>query len=382
MVGYLTRLKRFAVHLLAKFNPVNIFYRVVKPKFNQQLYIHVGMPKTGSSAIQAFLALNKDYLAKNGFAYPNHPGFSQAFQTSSGNVADMLKWIRNENTPVFDIFLKKVKSKNIILSSEILFVALNEDPEKFAKFLCNKKYKIIFYIREFTDLIESCLNQQIKNHYLVDCSNIDHIVSSFDYYKCLINATKYIEKNNIVVRRYADKQFYKGNIYADFMQIIGLEVNSDVRYPEKVVNPSLNKEALSFRIMLNKSFFGQKNINQKYNINGILAEYSVENKEPDNYKLLSLEQRKKMLSNYSSKEKELVTLFFNKTDVPLFDQKIEETKQYGELPAEKLFSILAFIKQRDLKLFNEIIEFTKHKLKDADDRSRILDTVNALQIQQ
>jgi len=376
MVNYIAKILKRVRLFLSQNSLLNLIYFLKKSNYKQQLYIHVGMPKTGSSAIQAFLALNKRYLLKHDFSYPNHTGFKQAFQTSSGNATDMFKWIKNENTNIFNIFLKKTKTKNIILSSEILFVILKENPEKFANFLHGRSYKIICYIREFGDLIESCINQQIKNHYLVDYLNIDNITTSFDYYGCLLKAKDYINIDNIIVKKYGNKYFYNNNIYADFMNTIGLKLDDEVVYPEKSVNPSLNRDALELRMLLNKSFFGKKNINQKYNLNGILAKYSVDNSAESNaenmYPLLTPELRTSIALKYAEIEKKFTTEYFIDSDTGLFNQKQASYNKYGGLSVEHLSKILSFIKQNDLSLFNEIVEFVNKELKNNDDRIKIL----------
>ncbi|MBL4660776.1 MAG: hypothetical protein JKY19_10500 [Alcanivoracaceae bacterium] len=340
----------------------------------QQLYIHIGMPKTGSSAIQAFLALNESYLLRHGFSYPNHTGFKQAFQTSAGNVADMAKWIENGNHQAINVILSKTSTKNVILSSEILFIVLKNQPEKFAQYLQGRNYKIICYIREFTDLIESCINQQVKNHYRVDYSNVDNVVASFDYYKCLIKLDSHINIENIIVKKYGNEYFYKGNIYTDFMQTLGLELDDSVVYPEKVVNPSLNRDALEFRIILNKSFFAKKDVDLKYRLNGILAQYSVENNSEVS-PLLNQLSRNALNSKYASKEKELAVKYFNDSDCELFHKKPVCDKEYGGFTTGKLSKILAFIEHNDQGLYEEIIDFTKLKLKNNADRLRMLNAV-------
>ncbi|MBL4773155.1 MAG: hypothetical protein JKX98_06020 [Alcanivoracaceae bacterium] len=293
----------------------------------------------------------------------------------------MAKWIENENNFAINALLSKAAdTKNIILSSEILFLALKNYPEKFARFLQGRDYKIICYIREFADLIESCLNQQIKNHYRVDYSNIDNVAASFDYYSCLLKAGNYINDDRFIVKKYASEFFYKGNIYADFMHTLGLELDDSVIYPEKVVNPSLNREALEFRIILNKSFFAKENVDLKYRLNGILAKYSVENHEDSNlkkrYQLLSPMLKDSITLKYAKKESELIAKYFIDSGNSLFNKKQVKYIQYDGLSTEVLSKLLSFIKHHDLKLHKEIIQFTNNELKNNMDRLIILKALN------
>ena len=360
----------------AKYNPMKVVRFFMKLIKKQKIYIHIGMPKTGSSAIQAFLALNECYLRNHGFSYPNHTGFKQAFQTSAGNVADMAKWIENKNDQAINNILNMNSTKNIILSSEILFKSLMNDPKKFKQYLQGRDYKIICYVREFTDLIESCINQQIKNHYCIDYTNVDNIATNFDYYSCLLNAETYINKKNIIVKKYGSEFFYKGNIYADFMNTLGLELDDSVIYPEKTVNPSLNRDALEFRIILNKSFFGKEDIKLKYRLNGVLGKYSVESRldthSKKRYLLLGPKVRECINSKYMKIEAEFVTKFFTDQRISLFKAKPYNYKKYIGLSIDKLSKILFFIKKNDMILYDEIIEFTNENLKNDDDKFKII----------
>jgi hypothetical protein len=218
----------------------------------KKLYIHVGMPKTGSSAIQAFLALNFEFLAKNNMVYPWHPGFGQAFQTSSGNAHQLHDLIINSNYDHFSNLMNDVKYEKVILSSEFLFHTIRLAPEKFAKFFEAYDIHVICYIRRIDDFLESCINQLIKNHGMIDYSNFDSIIDDHDYATTLIKLEKYIPIEKIIIRIYDVSNFTGGTIYSDFSSCLNLDINDDILvYPDKQVNPSLNRNAFEFRRILN-----------------------------------------------------------------------------------------------------------------------------------
>jgi len=52
------------------------------------LYLHIGHGKTGSSALQSFLALNSNLLENYRIEYPEHASFENAIngKISSGNL--------------------------------------------------------------------------------------------------------------------------------------------------------------------------------------------------------------------------------------------------------------------------------------------------------
>jgi hypothetical protein len=351
-------------NLFVKYNPVHSYLRYRKLK-KQVIYIHIGMPKTGSSAIQAFLALNQKFLVDNDFCYPNHEGFQQAFQTSSGNVAEMYNWIKSGNAQALEDILLAASHKNIVLSSEILFVALKAHPEKFADYFNTKNIKIICYIREFSDLIESCVNQHVKNHYLVNYNNIDNIVNSVDYFQGLLGAIKCIPAEKFIIRRYGKNYFSKGTIYHDFLETLGLSMPEEINYPQKNVNPSLNRDALEFKILFNYPQFGVDDIKLKYQFNGVLLKYSVENPQSEKQTLISTHKNQEIKARVLAKESLFKSTFFPKLKEPMFiDQPIQDYSSYQQLSQNKIENILVFINNNDRILFKTLTQFVTEHMSD------------------
>lgn len=50
------------------------------------IYLHIGLPKSGSSAIQFYLNEKACHLKDEGIIYPWEHGYPQLFNTSGGNV--------------------------------------------------------------------------------------------------------------------------------------------------------------------------------------------------------------------------------------------------------------------------------------------------------
>ena len=61
------------------------------------LYLHIGTPKTGTSAIQAFLGIekNRGVLEKNGFSFPLFTDFRKE---------DDAVLVRNAHTLIFGVY--------------------------------------------------------------------------------------------------------------------------------------------------------------------------------------------------------------------------------------------------------------------------------------
>lgn len=134
------------------------------------LFLHVGYPKTGTSAIQWMLANNRARLADLGFHYPLM-GHAQSHQPG-GNGVDLANLLKGHPSPQGEadqqrlLDLLRAGSNHVIVSSELLAQA---KPALLENFLQNvaqagAQVQVIFYLRPYPSLIPSVWNQRVKSH--------------------------------------------------------------------------------------------------------------------------------------------------------------------------------------------------------------------------
>jgi hypothetical protein len=129
----------------------------------KNVFLHVGHSKTGSSAIQSFLALNTSLLLKYGFDYPAQRAMKIAREgkTTSGNLVTSTpsSWL-----PAVRTATESSACSNILFSHERLFQLILEEPEHLSAAL--KKYHtvIILYVRNPLDHLLSAYGQAVKRH--------------------------------------------------------------------------------------------------------------------------------------------------------------------------------------------------------------------------
>jgi hypothetical protein len=213
---------------------------------NIKVYIHIGPPKTATSAIQNWLQNNRDLLLNQGFFYPEHSVDENG--VSSGNVLDVFD--RNEDTKLV-ISDKKVKQllrdckKNkcdtLLLSSEFFFFQVSELLEIFPH------AQLIVYLRFPLDVIESSYNQAVKRHDETKPFSLPKKPNAYHL--------KFIEKMfakhgtaNFTIRFYEKSMFCNGDIISDFNSILGIE--NDLSASD-IINSSYTFEALELKRWLN-----------------------------------------------------------------------------------------------------------------------------------
>ena len=88
----------------------------------KKIYIHIGHGKTGSTALQCFLAQNYNNLIDKNILYNNPQSIefnnALAFKINSGNINPNGNWIENEIIPIIK---SNSKYKIFLFSNENLF---------------------------------------------------------------------------------------------------------------------------------------------------------------------------------------------------------------------------------------------------------------------
>ncbi len=233
------------------------------------LYLHIGTTKTGTTSIQKFCLDNIDVLEKKGYTYPQFPYqykdvtqrrnahflIAEDYKNRQGRFREGMNIIKN----LFQ------KHPNVVLSDEGIW---SDIYRKFmndfwqALQLESKEggfqIKIIVYLRRQDTYLMSGWNQGIKSGITKDCGCAweDYIGSRLKFSKLnygtnLTKLASKIGKENLVVRRFEPKRFYRGSIYADFLQTIGLELTDEYRIEQFESNEKLGGNTHEIQRIIN-----------------------------------------------------------------------------------------------------------------------------------
>jgi len=230
--------------------------------------IHIGVPKTGSTSIQKFLYTNKDIFSEIGFEDgttfandDNNPDYwaHHLLAHKWGGWMDIKKapvspeqaWENLRQEVLLD------DKRTILISSERfadLFASSNA--ENILDYIISSLYpanvKILVYIRNQHSLLESFYKQQVKVGMKVPPINvyIKKMIPEFlDFYKMLETCSKFIGRENIIVRSYENELKENSNIIHSFIKACGFDCPSGVVFDSKKYNTSLS--TLSAAILSN-----------------------------------------------------------------------------------------------------------------------------------
>ena len=169
----------------------------------KELYLHIGQPKTGTSALQVFFAKNREKLRENGLYYPILDGefaIREKNTAVSGNAYSLEKLgcDREKAKQFYKEYILKIqdlfiRDKCVLLSRENLWnadIKLYENIKALIGEKIGVTIKVIVYLRRQDESIESFWNQVVKSHtYTKSCMEYAE-----EYQLCCVSNLKELEK--------------------------------------------------------------------------------------------------------------------------------------------------------------------------------------------
>ena len=126
----------------------------------QEIILHIGHGKTGSSYIQSCLALSVERLRKVGIEYPELLPFARAQHgcTSSGNLGHAKTFVQT----VTEAAERHAKASRLLFSSEWIFRRIVADGGSLATLQKSFDVTVILFTREFLATAISAYGQSVK----------------------------------------------------------------------------------------------------------------------------------------------------------------------------------------------------------------------------
>jgi hypothetical protein len=329
--------------------------------------LHIGVGKTGSTAIQHALSYNRKRLEQAGIIYPRLPGVTREHGLIDHN---RLAYALFDERPVADIssVAQQMRSlanigKIIILSAEVFYMRpLETKYPDYADYIQNKRnairrtkellsgfeeIKIICYLRRQDLWFESIYNERVKHW--------KHKGNSFNDFLNGIKENHFLEQldlwaevfgcENIIVRPYEKNQLVDGNVVDDFYSVFDLlSICSLYPAPENMntINPRLSRDVLEFQKIVYRldldpieRHYWQQALWQVSE--DILSIYG----EPESWQwFLSPEERKSLLNRFTLSNTHVAQKYLGRADGVLFLEPINlDNGMYPGLSIEKAIDI-------------------------------------------
>ncbi|GAB5380424.1 MAG: hypothetical protein Alis3KO_25640 [Aliiglaciecola sp.] len=232
---------------------------------DKSILIHVGPPKSGTSAIQFALNLHRNSLKSDGILYPEHEIGPNGI--SSGNLSVILdmnddgKWVvsKSKLQSLMEAF-EESKLQKLLLSSEYFFYLIPELAEVIPT------AKFIAYIRCPMETYESAYNQSVKRHGRTQVAQFGKNLHTTTL-DILQKSMEEVEKDRFVLRAYLPAHTEDFDLVEDFFKALSFNISLTDKH---VTNTSYSYEALETKRWFNQFDLGplEKQLDQ------ILQSYS------------------------------------------------------------------------------------------------------------
>lgn len=243
------------------------------------VYLHIGLPKTGSTVLQYFLYNNTDVLLQHGIAYPDfglryknesaHLSFRKngRFLIAPNIICGKRDFSRpvDEYAPTLDKIAELGKTYDKILISDEGIWKISQNRENFWPDLKadltsrGLDLKLIVYLRRQDSFVQSIYAQRVKE--MKKSFTFEEYLASeaaewpLDFKKRLDYISGIAGKEAMIVRVY-EKAQYKGGyeentLFSDFLDIFGLTPDDGFHIELQQSNASFGGTYLELKRLLN-----------------------------------------------------------------------------------------------------------------------------------
>jgi hypothetical protein len=308
------------------------------------IFLHIGAHKTGTTAIQRFLSENRHALQEDGYIYPGsgeaHHDMAREFRTLTPEE------IRSKPDLAIHRYFKEIDSseKNFVIISCEMFEFLRMKIGSLKNFLVPKyNVKIVYYVRRQDDLIESLYSWSMKNSQQPATRTFQEFYSGFpgrDYNAILKEWKDAFGRENIIVRCYESEQLPRG-IFNDFMNTVGIRIDSRYKIPAERINERLPMDLLEIIRICNKQSGADTGLHM-FLIRSLkkIRMDAVTTKQH----LLSPVQRRQIISEYEKTNAQVAREYLGRDDGRLFYASLPDINEpwapYEGLTVEKITPVL------------------------------------------
>lgn len=301
----------------------------MKGRARKSVLVHIGANKTGSSAIQAFLKLNVEPLARHGVhvapadLMPGGPITGQHVPFFEHLREDM-EFGRKVVKERIALLLRQVPAGGKLVISAENLSNLNGTQELFADTAEHRPLEVLFYIRRQDELLLSSWQQWGSK-------------TSADFWAWIVTAAGFrgdwrtalerwealVPRQRIAVRIYDRKALQGGNLISDFLHHLGVADHpAEFPLPESTANVSYSEAVLDF-VKGNPLLFQDMHDDTVYRMVGALTGERFHRKPRES--IITHEERLALLHKYRAINNWVKNRYFPQRDGPLFpDPKPED----------------------------------------------------------
>lgn len=316
--------------------------------------LHIGAPKTGSTALEKFLTANSAILKQHDWKYPSATlrGYGHhdlAFLVTAGYPDWALPQSKSYSQLHGEMAAEIANDDRIVLSSENFY--LQADPGDVARMLEGWGFpaasvEIVVYVRRQDEAQISWYNQKVKAQgYAASwADSVEECEALWDYAAKLDGWAETFGETNVRVRPYQAGDLQCGDICRDFLALLDIPANQ-FEFAAEEVNTRINRDILEFQRMVNGlplSPLEKRRFREQLMALTHATQFSGNFSDAP---VLARAGREALLARYASSNQQVARRFLGREQ--LFEQSLPEDtasqSQYSGLSVTALAQIMGWL---------------------------------------
>lgn len=212
---------------------------------SKTLYLHIGMGRCGSSAIQHFAAQNRDELLQRGVCYPDGKDFGFDVAAAGNGLPIARHETASKALPAIRKFILESAAERFLLSSEHLYPSSVANFEQIKREFSDNSIQVrcIAYVREQREWMISRYAQALKSKrwkiQLEDYLRSQYNNSNLDYTKRFSGLSQ-VFGDDLIIHLFRRDTLTGGDVRSDLFDLVGIDVADLIKdQPTTNASPSV-----------------------------------------------------------------------------------------------------------------------------------------------
>jgi hypothetical protein len=283
-----------------------------------KIIFHIGLHKTGSTALQQFFWENKEELAKIGIIYPKIGVDYFAHQNLAYDLNQDSRFNASLGTFVeLTSFCNKIKQGTVVISSENFEFCNTNTVQKISQAFHTDQIEVVVYLRRQDQFLQSEYTQQVKHGYcrleFEDFLDQNIHAERVHYLRYLNKWIEVLGQKSVKVRIFEKPRLVNQNIIHDFLSLLpnyDLTKTFADSYRAYSANNKPAYEIVEVIRLLAKNFVDDKSMDKsifsKTIAEPILKSENLKSKYQDPFNKLTPEIQQMIINHFMSDNQHLV----------------------------------------------------------------------------
>lgn len=357
------------------------------------VYLSIGMPKTGTTVIQTFLRENEGLLKSQGYSFPelkvgvgsryrNRNGHFLAYRCEDPDLEAAKKKEADVREKAYGLLKAQAENyPNIILSDEALW-KIGAKTNKFWENAVNSfsgigcQLKVVVYLRRQDLFVQSLWNQNVKSEYVRWTVSFDEYIKRngfayfpLDYYKEIKKIAECLGSENVLVRVYEHGQFAgeQHSIYSDFLDCVGLKLTEGYTTESVKQNLGLRGNFIEIKRILNSVPEYREMEDFMCEPVKLASSSQAQGALHAQTSMFSYDEQKRYLEPFKEGNRKIATEFLGRADGRLFYEDVKELPKWEVEPEYMYRDMILFMAEVFCKQEQEIFDLqekvaSRHRL--------------------